>query len=72
MDAYTNSPLYESEKLTIHSRQHLMKNDLARYEDRRDRSPGNMKPAVFIHTYHKQMDRAAPLDAVPGDIRKTA
>jgi len=31
-----------------------------------------MKPAVFIHTYHKQMDRAAPLDAVPGDIRKTA
>jgi len=50
---------------------HLVKNDLARYEDRRDRSPGNMKPAVFIHTYHKQMDRAAPLDAVPGDIRKT-
>lgn len=50
-----------------------------------------MKPAVFIHTNHKQMvgpvvgrhnhvphdalavmDRTAPLDAVLGDIRKTA
>jgi hypothetical protein len=37
----------------------------ARYEDRPDRSTGNMKTAVFIHAKHKRMVGAIA-------IRKTA
>jgi UDP-N-acetyl-D-glucosamine dehydrogenase len=69
VDAYTNSPLHESEKLTIHSRPRLV--HLDRYEDRRDRSPGNMIPAVFIHTADgPQMEQHAKEPAVQAEPAK--